>query len=79
MQKSKKCVPEIDRKKGGKKGGELTRLGSSAAAFARPEGMQDSCSRKVFAIKYCVGSIHATTPGGVRRIVFAYAKTAALH
>ena len=43
-QKSKKCLPKIDRKKGGKKGGDLIRCWSSAAAFARPVGMQDSCS-----------------------------------
>ena len=40
----KKYLPRIDRKKGGKKGGDGTSRGSSAAAFARPVGMQDSCS-----------------------------------
>ena len=44
MQKLKKCLPKIDRKKGRKKGGDPPRPGSSAAAFARPVGMQDSCS-----------------------------------
>ena len=43
-QKWKKCLPKIDRKKGGKKGGEVTRPWSGSAAIARPEGMQDSCS-----------------------------------
>ena len=35
--------------------------------------------RKVFALIFDRGSTHATTPGGVQRILFAYAKTAALH
>ena len=35
--------------------------------------------RKVFALIFDRGSTHATTPGGVRRIEFADAKTAALH
>ena len=43
-QKWKNCLPRIDRKKGGKKGGDPTRCWSSAAAFARLVGMQDSCS-----------------------------------
>ena len=43
-QKWKKCLPKFDRKKEGKKGGDDTSPWSSAAAFARPEGMQDSCS-----------------------------------
>ena len=44
QQKWKKCLSKIDRKKGSKKGGEPDRPWSSAAAFLRPEGMQDSCS-----------------------------------
>ena len=35
--------------------------------------------RKIFAMIFVTGFTHATTPGGVRRIGFAYAKTAALH
>ena len=35
--------------------------------------------RKVFALIFDRGFTHASTPGGVRRIEFAYAKTAALH
>ena len=35
--------------------------------------------RKVFAMIFDRGFTHATTPGGVRRILFAYAKAAALH
>ena len=40
----KKCLPKIDRKKAGKKGGDHPRPGRGSAAIARPEGMQDSCS-----------------------------------
>ena len=43
-QKLKKCLPKIDRKKRGKKGGDPPRPGRGSAAIARPEGMQDSCS-----------------------------------
>ena len=35
--------------------------------------------RKVFALVFDNWFTNATTPGGVRRIEFAYAKTAALH
>ena len=35
--------------------------------------------RKVFALIFDTGFTHASTPGGVRRIEFADAKTAALH
>ena len=35
--------------------------------------------RKVFAMILEISLLHATTPGGVRRILFAKAKTAALH
>ena len=49
-QKLEKCLPSIDRIKGRKKGGDYKRRGSSAAAFGRPVGMQDSCSRKIFAM-----------------------------
>ena len=35
--------------------------------------------RKVFAMIFETNLLHASTPGGVRRIEFADAKTAALH
>ena len=40
----KKAFQKSIAKKGGKKGGDPPRPGSSAAAFTRPVGMQDSCS-----------------------------------
>ena len=43
-QKLKKRLPKIDRKKGGKKGGDADSPWWGSAAIARPEGMQDSCS-----------------------------------
>ena len=42
--KIEKCLPKIDRKKGGKKGGDADSPGRGSAAIARPVGMQDSCS-----------------------------------
>ena len=56
-QKSKKCLPKIDRKKGGKKGGDLIRCWSSAAAFARPVGMQDSCSGRF--LPWFLGAVYS--------------------
>ena len=43
-QKLKKCLPKIDWKKGGKKGGDPDSPWWGSAAIARPVGMQDSCS-----------------------------------
>ena len=66
-QKWKKCLPKIDRKKGGKKGGDNTSRGSSAAAFARPVGMQDSCSGRFLPwfLKpiYCTPALQAECGG----------------
>ena len=48
--KIKKMPSKNQSKKGSKKGGEPDSPWSSAAAFAQPVGMEDSCSRKVFAM-----------------------------
>ena len=66
-QKSKKCLPKIDRKKGRKKEGDLLSFGWGSAAKVQPRESKDSVQEGFCQVRK-TNLKHASTPGGVRRI-----------